>query len=132
MLCDMFVKGFKKTKIAFWKKVTVELVRSPFWYFLNPLILCKEGFCVGLGQDWAAWGWGRTVWNAFKTGVEQKRGGTKILRRGQAGSRGGCLKIWVAGTPYELWNASIKYIPNNVCVSWHFPNVMHNIKVIFV
>ena len=33
--------------------------------------------------------------------MEQKRGGgkTKILKRGQAGSRGGCVKMGGAGTP---------------------------------
>ena len=42
-----------------------------------------EGGCVRVGE---------TVWNTLK-GVEQKRGEkTKILKRGQAGSRGGCLK----------------------------------------
>ena len=37
--------------------------------------MCKEGWCVGLGQEEG---------------------------RGQAGSRGGCLKNGGAGTPYEL------------------------------
>ena len=32
--------------------------------------------------------------------MEQKRGDTKILKGGwQAGSRGGCLRKWGAGTP---------------------------------
>ena len=46
--------------------------------------MCKEGWCVRLGQEEAAWGWGR---QSFK-----KRGG-------QAGSSGGCLKKGGAGTP---------------------------------
>ena len=35
--------------------------------------------------------WG-TVENTFKGGGTEKRRETKILKRGQAGSRGGCLK----------------------------------------
>ena len=36
---------------------------------------------------------GGTVKNILKGGGTEKRGGeTKILKRGQAGSRGGCLK----------------------------------------
>ena len=36
--------------------------------------------------------------------MEQKRGGTKILKRGgQAVSRDGCLKKGATGTPDGLW-----------------------------
>ena len=36
---------------------------------------------------------GGTVYNTFKAGRTENMGGeTKILKRGQAGSRGGCLK----------------------------------------
>ena len=48
---------------------------------------------------------GRTVQNTLKGGGTKKRGGeTKILkRRGQAGSRGGCLKKRRGlEPPYEL------------------------------
>ena len=49
---------------------------------------------------------GRTVENTLKRcGMEQKRGGTKILKRGgQAVSRDGwCLKKGATGTPDGLW-----------------------------
>ena len=37
---------------------------------------------------------GGTVWNTLKGGGTEKRGGeTKILKRGKAGSRGGCFNI---------------------------------------
>ena len=52
--------------------------------------MCKEGWCVILGQEGVAWGWGGTVWNTLKGGETEKSGGqTKILKRG-----GGCLKKW--------------------------------------
>ena len=54
--------------------------------------MCKEGGCVGLRQEGGCMGLGRNVWNTLKR-VEQKRvGETEILKRGQAGSGGGCLK----------------------------------------
>ena len=54
-------------------------------------MICKEGWCVGLGQKGVAWV--GTVWNTLKGGETDKRGGeTKILKRGQGESWGGCLK----------------------------------------
>ena len=45
----------------------------------------------------------------LKRGGTEKRGGdTKFLkRRGQAGSRGGCLKKKGLETPYELWLTNV-------------------------
>ena len=54
----MFVKGFKKSKIDFWYKVKIELLKSPNHIFLYPLIMCQEGWYVGLGQEGVVWGWG--------------------------------------------------------------------------
>ena len=34
---DTFAKGFKKEKIDFWQKVTLELVKSSFWYLFKPV-----------------------------------------------------------------------------------------------
>ena len=52
-----------------------------------------------------ALGWGKL--SKTKTlkggGIEKRGGGTKILERGQAGSRGGYLKKGEHGPPYELW-----------------------------
>ena len=45
---------------------------------------------------------GLTVLNSLKGGGTEKRGGeTKILKRGQTGSRDGCLKNGGAGTPLQ-------------------------------
>ena len=56
------------------------------------------GGCVKLGE---------TFWNALKGGRTEKRvGETKILKWGQAGSRGGYLKKDGGDEiepPYELW-----------------------------
>ena len=46
----MFVKRLKKSSIDFLQKATVGLVKPPFDICLNWLIMCKEGWCVGLGQ----------------------------------------------------------------------------------
>ena len=61
---------------------------------LNLLIISKEGWFVGLGQE-VAWGRGKCL-NTLKVGGTVKTGGeTEIFKkkgRGQAGSRPGCLK----------------------------------------
>ena len=46
----MFVKGFEKSKIDFRKRATVEVVKSPFDICLDPLVMCKEGWSLGLGR----------------------------------------------------------------------------------
>ena len=64
--------------------------------------MCKEGWCVGLGQEGVAWGWGGTVWNTLKESGTEKRGGeTKILKmEGKLGQVVGVLKRGGgAGTP---------------------------------
>ena len=55
-----------------WKKWTAELVKLPFWYLLNPLTMCKKGWCVGLGQKEVAWGRVGTVSNNLKAGWSRK------------------------------------------------------------
>ena len=69
--------------------MTVKLAKSPFWYLLKPV---KEGWCVGLGQAWVPWGWGNYR-KYLKRGWNRKKGrGNKDFKKGEAGSRGGCLK----------------------------------------
>ena len=49
---------------------------------------------------------GGTVWNTWEGGgAEEREGETKILKRGQAGSRGGCLKKKGGGG----WNPLTNY-----------------------
>ena len=62
---------------------------------------------VGLGERFA-WGEGNCL-KYLKSGrTENKRGDTKILKRGQAGSsRGGCLKKEELEHPYELWLTNV-------------------------
>ena len=64
--------------------------------------MCKEGWCVELGQEGVSWG--GTVWNTLKRGGTEKTGEeTKILKGGgQAGSRGGCIKKKGLESPYKL------------------------------
>ena len=49
---------------------------------------------------------GGTVWNTLKEGGTEKRGGeAKILKKkGQAGSRDGCLKNGGSGTPLRNYD----------------------------
>ena len=56
--------------------------------------MCKEGWCVRLGPEGGSLhNIGGTVWNTLKGGGIEKRGGeSKILKRGKAGSRVGCIK----------------------------------------
>ena len=72
---------------------------------LNPLIMCKEGSCVKLGQEGVAPWWGGAVWNTLKGSRTEKRGGeTKILKRGDKLGQGvGALKRGELEPPYELW-----------------------------
>ena len=80
--------------------------------------MCKEGWCVELGQEGVAWGWGGgTVWNTLKGGGKEKSGGeTKILKGGQeqAGSRGGCLKKRGTGTPLWTMNTPSIFLERGV------------------
>ena len=57
----------------------------------------KGGGCVRVGG---------TVWNTLKEGGTEKRGReAKILKKkGQAGSRGGCLKNGGSGTPLRNYD----------------------------
>ena len=65
--------------------------------------MCKEGWCIGLGQVGVAWGRG-TVWNTLKGGAAEKRGvETEILKKGSMLDQGvGALKR-------GDWNPLTKY-----------------------
>ena len=65
--------------------------------------MCKESWCVGLGQAVAVRVEG-TVSNTLKGGGAEKRGGeTNILKRGgKLGQRVGALKGGELKAPYEL------------------------------
>ena len=67
--------------------------------------MCKEGWCVGLGQEGVAWG-GGTVWNTLKVG------GTDFKKGSYTGSRGRSLKKGGAGTP--LQTMSLKWCLGNL------------------
>ena len=70
---------------------------------LNPLIMCKEGWCLGLGRESGA--------NCLKALIKRRWNrkesrGNKHFKKGgklgQAGARGGCLKKnGGAGTPLQ-------------------------------
>ena len=65
--------------------------------------MCKEDWCVGLGQERVAWGYVGTVWNTLK-GVEQKweEGKQRFLKRGDKLGQGvGALKGGLE-PPYKL------------------------------
>ena len=85
--------------------VTVEHVKSPFCCcFLNQRRLLGEiragGSCRRVGG---------TVENTLKRGGTEKRGGeTKIFKKGQAGSRGRCLKkVGGAGTSSQTMRSAL-------------------------
>ena len=80
--------------------MTVELVKSPFDICLNQGRLVVRirtgGGCVRVGA---------TVENTLERhGIEKRGGETKVLKRGQAGSKGWCLKKGGGG-----WNPLAKY-----------------------
>ena len=65
--------------------------------------MCEEGWCVGLGQEGVAWGWGNFLKYLKRGGgVEQKRGegrGNKDFKKaGKLGQGMGALKGW------GVWN----------------------------
>ena len=65
--------------------------------------MCKEGCCVGLGQEGVVWGWEGTVRNAKKGGRAEKREGErKILKRGVKGQEVGAIKRAGLKLSYEL------------------------------
>ena len=76
--------------------MTGELVESPFWYLLKSVIICKEGWCVGLEQEVSCVSVEATVWNTLKGGGMEKSGEkTKNLkRRGRLVQEVGALKRW--------------------------------------
>ena len=83
--------------------------------------MCKESWCVRLWQKRVSLGWGNCL-KYLKRGWNRKewRRNEDLKRRGQAGSRDGCLKKRGEGVlqpPYELkliyrsWYMK-KFVPN--------------------
>ena len=66
--------------------------------------MCKEGWSVGLEQKWGYLheGGGHCLKYLIR-GWNRKGRETKILKGGQAGSRGGCLKKGGLETPCKVW-----------------------------
>ena len=48
-------KGLKNQKLMFDIKWHLNWYNHIFDIYLNPLIMCKKGWCVGLGQEEAVW-----------------------------------------------------------------------------
>ena len=96
---SLFVKGFKKLKIDFWSRATVELVKSPFWYLFEP----RKGWLVGLGQEGFAWWWGVCV-KSLGGGTEKSGGGAKI-----SGRRNKLSQVVAALKAGEGWNSLTNY-----------------------
>ena len=90
-----------KARPIFWKTyISYPLIRirtflhwySPFFSITDelsknePVCMCKEGWCVGLGQEWGRFFCvrvGGVVWNTLKEGeIEKRVVKTKILKRG--------------------------------------------------
>ena len=61
----------------------------------------KVGVSIRTGGELSAWEWG-TIWNTWKGGEIEKRGGEKNFKKGQAGSSSGCFKKGGGGgTPFR-------------------------------
>ena len=71
----------------------------PFDICLNPLIMCKEGWCVGLGQKGVALLWGNCL-KYLKRGCNRKwvRENKTFKNRGKLGA----LKRGGLEPPYKL------------------------------
>ena len=67
------MKGLKNRKLTFDIKWHLNWYNHTFDICLNPLITCKKGLCVGLGQEEVAWG-RETVQNTLKVGGTEKTG----------------------------------------------------------
>ena len=66
--------------------------------------MCKEGWCIRLGQEGDEWGWEITVGNTLKEGGTGKRGGNKDLKKEDKLGQGvGALKNGRQEVPYRLW-----------------------------
>ena len=68
--------------------------------------MCKEGWCVRLGQEEVVWEGGNCLKYLKGSGTEEGRGNKDFKNRGRgggggAGSRGGCLKKRGIGTPLQ-------------------------------
>ena len=50
-LIYLYIKGFKKSKLIIDIKQHLNWFNHLFNICLNPLIMCQEGWCVGLGQE---------------------------------------------------------------------------------
>ena len=68
--------------------------------------MCKEGWCVGLGQVGVTWGWRGDCLKYLKRGCNRKEGrGKKDFKKGwgKLGQGVGALKRGGLEPPYELW-----------------------------
>ena len=95
-LCYAFEeKLFFSATIILWKKSHSKSSKNEpemkliFDICLNPLIMCKEGWCVGLGQEGVAVGWGNYL-KYLKRGWNRKEGKRKkaIVEKIKKGGRG--------------------------------------------
>ena len=70
--------------------MTLELVKSPFHIYINLLIMFKEVWCVKLGQEWVACGWGELSGIPYRGWKGKEGRENKDFKKGwQAGSRDG-------------------------------------------
>ena len=96
--------------------------------------MCKEGWLVRSRQEGCMRVAG-TVWNNLKGGATEKRGGeTRIFKRGEAGSRGGCLKKggWNPLTNYDIsWLSWLYWEMHYIDQYWYFQRVTTKLYHLF-
>ena len=83
------------------------MIESDSWngkFYLLIFVSTKKVWLVRLGQEGFAWGWGELSKISLKGGGAEKRErGHKDFKKGQSGSKGGCLKGGGGlEPPYEL------------------------------
>ena len=73
----------------------------------EPVCLCKEGLCVGLGQECGWWGQGNCLKYHKKRWNRKDGRGNKIFKKGEGklGKGVGALKMG-AGTPLQTMSLS--------------------------
>ena len=70
----------------------------PFDICCHLLVMCKEGWCVGLGKEGVVWGWEELSKIPWEWDRKQWRRNRDFKKAGQAWSSSGCLKEGGAGT----------------------------------
>ena len=107
-LCQIVLCIWRKT-IVLWKKsvilsclkmnlkislkVILKIKNRFLIFVLNPLIMSKEGWFVGLGQVKVAWGWGKCLKYLKSRWNRKDRKRNRFWKRvGASGSRAGCHK----------------------------------------